>query len=84
MINVDLYPTFCAMTGATLPDDQPVDGQSLMPYYSDSKPLSIGHCIGTFRLTYKATIASMASVIHCFAAVLAASSVRGLETARIL
>ncbi len=31
VINLDLYPTFCAMTGARLPDQQPVDGQNLMP-----------------------------------------------------
>lgn len=31
IINVDLYPTFCEMTGAELPTDQAVDGQSLMP-----------------------------------------------------
>ncbi|NND99688.1 MAG: sulfatase [Pirellulaceae bacterium] len=31
IINVDLYPTFCEMTGATLPVDQPLDGKSLMP-----------------------------------------------------
>ncbi len=31
VINVDLYPTFCAMTGAKLPEHQPLDGVSLMP-----------------------------------------------------
>lgn len=31
IINVDLYPTFCEMTGATLPTGQPLDGQSLIP-----------------------------------------------------
>lgn len=31
VINVDLYPTFCEMTGAELPPDQPLDGESLMP-----------------------------------------------------
>lgn len=30
VINVDLFPTFCEMTGATLPD-QPIDGISLCP-----------------------------------------------------
>lgn len=29
--NVDLLPTFCAMTGAELPQGQPIDGVSLMP-----------------------------------------------------
>ena len=31
VIQVDLYPTFCEMTGAELPVDQPLDGESLMP-----------------------------------------------------
>jgi arylsulfatase A-like enzyme len=31
VINVDLYPTFCAMTGAKLPEHQPLDGVSLIP-----------------------------------------------------
>jgi arylsulfatase A-like enzyme len=31
VINVDLYPTFCEMTGAELPTDQALDGESLMP-----------------------------------------------------
>jgi len=31
VIHVDLYPTFCEMTGAKLPADQPIDGQSLLP-----------------------------------------------------
>jgi arylsulfatase A-like enzyme len=31
VINVDLYPTFCQLTGATMPPDQPRDGVSLMP-----------------------------------------------------
>lgn len=30
IINVDLYPTFCDMTGAKRPD-QPLDGKSLVP-----------------------------------------------------
>lgn len=31
VINVDLYPTFCEMTGASLPDGQSLDGKSLIP-----------------------------------------------------
>lgn len=31
IINVDLYPTFCEMTGAALPEGQVMDGQSLLP-----------------------------------------------------
>jgi arylsulfatase A-like enzyme len=31
IIGVDLYPTFCEITGAKLPTDQPVDGVSLVP-----------------------------------------------------
>lgn len=31
VINVDLYPTFCAITGADLPKQQILDGQNLMP-----------------------------------------------------
>ncbi|MEO1995086.1 MAG: sulfatase [Planctomycetaceae bacterium] len=30
VIGVDLYPTFCEMTGAKLPENQPVDGISLV------------------------------------------------------
>ena len=30
---VDLLPTFCEMTGATLPEKQPVDGKSLLPLF---------------------------------------------------
>jgi arylsulfatase A-like enzyme len=30
---VDLLPTFCEMTGAPLPDKQPVDGKSLVPLF---------------------------------------------------
>jgi len=30
VINVDLYPTFCELTGAALPDDQVLDGMSLV------------------------------------------------------
>lgn len=29
--NVDLYPTLCEITGANLPEDQALDGQSLLP-----------------------------------------------------
>lgn len=31
IINVDLFPTFCEMTGAKLPSNQPLDGTSLLP-----------------------------------------------------
>jgi arylsulfatase A-like enzyme len=31
VINVDFYPTFCAMTGAKPPENQPLDGVNLMP-----------------------------------------------------
>ena len=31
IINVDLLPTFCEMTGATIPNGQAVDGESLVP-----------------------------------------------------
>ncbi len=31
IIGVDLYPTFCEMTGARPPEDQPLDGVSLVP-----------------------------------------------------
>jgi len=31
IIGVDLYPTFCEMTNSPLPEDQPLDGQSLLP-----------------------------------------------------
>jgi len=31
IIGVDLYPTFCEMTGARLPQGQPLDGVSLVP-----------------------------------------------------
>jgi arylsulfatase A-like enzyme len=31
VIGVDLFPTFCEMTGAQLPSDQPLDGVSLVP-----------------------------------------------------
>jgi len=32
---VDLYPTFCAMTGTKLPADQPRDGVNLVPLLAD-------------------------------------------------
>jgi arylsulfatase A-like enzyme len=35
VINVDLYPTFCEMTGAALPAGQPLDGKSLIPLLQD-------------------------------------------------
>ena len=31
VINVDLFPTFCEITGASLPEDQILDGKSLAP-----------------------------------------------------
>ena len=31
IIGVDVYPTLCEISGATLPQDQPVDGLSLVP-----------------------------------------------------
>lgn len=31
IIGVDLYPTFCELTGAELPEGQPLDGVSLVP-----------------------------------------------------
>ncbi len=31
VIQLDLYPTFCELTGAEMPTDQPLDGLSLMP-----------------------------------------------------
>ncbi|WP_231756595.1 sulfatase [Lignipirellula cremea] len=37
VIGADLYPTFCAMTGAPLPDDQPLDGVSLVPLLRGEK-----------------------------------------------
>ncbi|MBM83001.1 MAG: aryl-sulfate sulfohydrolase [Planctomycetaceae bacterium] len=33
IIGVDLFPTFCAMTGAELPKDQPLDGLNLVPLF---------------------------------------------------
>lgn len=37
IINIDLYPTLCEMTGADLPTNQPVDGQSLVPILKGEK-----------------------------------------------
>ena len=34
IIGVDLYPTFCEMTGAELPEGQPFDGVSIVPLLS--------------------------------------------------
>jgi arylsulfatase A-like enzyme len=34
IIGVDLFPTFCEMTGARLPEGQPLDGVSLVPLLS--------------------------------------------------
>jgi len=31
IIGVDFYPTFCALTGAKLPENQPLDGVNLLP-----------------------------------------------------
>ncbi len=39
VIQVDLFPTFCAMTGAKLPVDQPLDGQDLTPILRGEGPL---------------------------------------------
>jgi arylsulfatase A-like enzyme len=37
IIGVDLYPTICEITGAKLPSDQPVDGESLVPLLKGEK-----------------------------------------------
>ncbi len=37
VMNIDLYPTFCELTGAALPTNQIVDGQSLMPILKGNK-----------------------------------------------
>jgi arylsulfatase A-like enzyme len=39
VINVDLYPTFCDMTGAKRPENQPLDGESLLPLLRDGDSL---------------------------------------------
>ena len=33
IVNVDVYPTLCEITGAALPKDQPIDGASLVPIF---------------------------------------------------
>jgi len=35
---VDLLPTFCAMAGANVPDDRPIDGVNLLPLF-EGKPI---------------------------------------------
>ena len=37
IIGVDLYPTLCEIGGAKLPDNQPVDGVSLVPLFNGEK-----------------------------------------------
>ncbi len=37
VINVDFYPTFCEITKAELPEDQPRDGESLLPILLQNK-----------------------------------------------
>ncbi len=37
IINVDLYPTLCEITGAEVPNEQPLDGESLMPILRGEK-----------------------------------------------
>ena len=37
IIGVDLYPTFCALTGAERPADQPLDGVNLLPLLKGDK-----------------------------------------------
>jgi arylsulfatase A-like enzyme len=34
VINVDLYPTLCEITGASLPENQLIDGVSLVPLFT--------------------------------------------------
>lgn len=36
-IHVDLYPTFSEIAGATAPEGQPLDGESLAPLFRDAK-----------------------------------------------
>ncbi len=38
IIGVDLYPTLCEMAGIPLPQDQPLDGVSLVPYLKGETP----------------------------------------------
>ena len=33
--HIDLYPTFCALAGATLPADKKLDGRSLLPLFAN-------------------------------------------------
>ncbi|NNE94112.1 MAG: sulfatase [Verrucomicrobiales bacterium] len=37
IIGVDLYPTFCEMAGASFPENQPLDGVSLVPFLKSGK-----------------------------------------------
>jgi len=39
IIAVDLFPTFCAMTGADLPDGQALDGVNLLPLFTGEETL---------------------------------------------
>lgn len=39
IIGVDLFPTFCEMTGAKLPQDQPLDGVSITPLLKGAESL---------------------------------------------
>jgi arylsulfatase A-like enzyme len=39
IIQIDLYPTLCEITGAALPTDQPLDGVNLMPLLTQSGDL---------------------------------------------
>ncbi len=39
IIAVDLYPTFCAMTGTPLPEGQPLDGVNLVPLLKGEETL---------------------------------------------
>jgi arylsulfatase A-like enzyme len=40
IIGVDLYPTFCEITGADRPDDQPLDGIDLTPLFRGEEGLA--------------------------------------------
>ncbi|MFV1966282.1 MAG: sulfatase [Pirellulaceae bacterium] len=40
IIGVDLYPTFCEITGADLPQDQPLDGVNITPLFRGAKNLA--------------------------------------------
>lgn len=37
IIGVDIYPTLCDIAGASLPEDQPIDGVSLVPLLNGTK-----------------------------------------------